>query len=124
MTMNAVSYTHLPQPLFHKNFDLLYQTLANYAHRGYALYIFAESGKQVERLREIMKAQQENNSSIPIQLAAESSSGVGAYLQLQAPSARPATEDAEKGTVKGASIHAGYIDHQLKLCLLYTSRCV
>ena len=112
----SISFDITPQPLFHKNFDLLYQTLANYAHRGYALYIFAESGKQVERLREIMKAQQENNSSIPIQLAAESSSGVGAYLQLQAPSARPATEDAEKGTVKGASIHAGYIDHQLKLC--------
>ena len=112
----SISFDITPQPLFHKNFDLLYQTLTDYAHRGYALYVFAESGKQVERLREIMKAQQENNSSIPIQLATESSNGVGAYLQLQAPSARPATEDAEKGTVKGASIHAGYIDHQLKIC--------
>ena len=112
----SISFDITPQPLFHKNFDLLYQTLADYAHRGYALYVFAESGKQVERLREIMKAQQENNSSIPIPLATESTNGVGAYLQLQAPSARPATEDAEKGTVKGASIHAGYIDHQLKLC--------
>ena len=112
----SISFDITPQPLFHKNFDLLYQTLADYAHRRYALYVFAESGKQVERLREIMKAQQENNSSIPIPLAAESSGGGGAYLQLQAPSARPATEDGEKGTVKGASIHAGYIDHQLKLC--------
>ena len=112
----SISFDITPQPLFHKNFDLLYQTLTDYAHRGYALYVFAESGKQVERLREIMKAQQENNSSTPIQLAAESSNGVGGYLQLQAPSARPATEDGEKGTVKGASIHAGYIDHQLKLC--------
>lgn len=112
----SISFDITPQPLFHKNFDLLYQTLADYAHRGYALYVFAESGKQVERLREIMKAQQENNSSIPIPLAEESSNGVGGYLQLQAPRARPATEDGEKGTVKGASIHAGYIDHQLKLC--------
>lgn len=112
----SISFDITPQPLFHKNFDVLYQTLTDYAHRGYALYVFAESGKQVERLREIMKAQQENNSSTPIQLAEESSNGVGGYLQLQAPSARPATEDGEKGTVKGASIHAGYIDHQLKLC--------
>ena len=112
----SISFDITPQPLFHKNFDLLYQTLADYAHRGYALYVFAESGKQVERLREIMKAQQENNSSTPIQLATESSNGGGGYLQLQSPSARPATEDGEKGTVKGASIHAGYIDHQLKIC--------
>ena len=112
----SISFDITPQPLFHKNFDLLYQTLADYAHRGYALYVFAESGKQVERLREIMKAQQENNSSTPIPLAAESSNGVGGYLQLQSPSALPATEEGEKGTVKGASIHAGYIDHQLKIC--------
>ena len=112
----SISFDITPQPLFHKNFDLLYQTLADYAHRGYALYVFAESGKQVDRLREIMKAQQENNSSTPIPLAAESSNGGGGYLQLQSPSARPATEEGEKGTVKGASIHAGYIDHQLKIC--------
>ena len=42
-----------PQPLFHKNFDLLQQSLEDYMLRGYRLYILADSGKQNERLREI-----------------------------------------------------------------------
>lgn len=42
-----------PQPLFHKNFELLGQTLADYQLQGYTLYILADSAKQNERLRDI-----------------------------------------------------------------------
>ena len=41
------------QPLFHKNFDLLTNTCADYQRRGYHLYILADSKKQQERLRDI-----------------------------------------------------------------------
>ena len=47
-----------PQPLFHKNFDLLAQTLSDYAGRGYATYICSDSDKQLERLREILHSSQ------------------------------------------------------------------
>ena len=43
-----------PQPLFHKNFDLLSQTLEDYLLQGYKFYILADSAKQIERLKEIL----------------------------------------------------------------------
>ncbi len=43
-----------PQPLFHKNFDLLSKTLEDYMLQGYQLYILADSAKQTERLKEIL----------------------------------------------------------------------
>ena len=42
-----------PQPQFHKNFDLLQQSLEQYLSDGYQLCILADSKKQLERLRDI-----------------------------------------------------------------------
>jgi len=42
------------QPLFHKNFDLLQQTFADYLSQGYKIYICADSQKQNERLKDIL----------------------------------------------------------------------
>lgn len=42
------------QPLFHKNFDLLKQSLEDLQLKGYRLYILADSAKQTERLKEIL----------------------------------------------------------------------
>ena len=41
------------QPLFHKNFDLLIQSLQDYMLKGYRLYMLADSQKQNERLKDI-----------------------------------------------------------------------
>ena len=41
------------QPLFHKNFVLLKETLSDYLLQGYRLYILADSRKQQQRLRDI-----------------------------------------------------------------------
>jgi transcription-repair coupling factor (superfamily II helicase) len=43
-----------PQPLFHKNFELLSQTLNDYSAKGYKTYILSDSEKQQERLKEIL----------------------------------------------------------------------
>ena len=43
-----------PQPLFHKNFDLLKKSLEDYLLMGYKVYILADSIKQQERLKEII----------------------------------------------------------------------
>ena len=43
-----------PQPLLHKNFDLLRQTFSDYQSKGYHLYVLADSQKQLERLKEIL----------------------------------------------------------------------
>ena len=42
-----------PQPQFHKNFDLLQQSLEQYLADGYQLCILADSKKQLERLKDI-----------------------------------------------------------------------
>ena len=44
-----------PQPLFHKNFDLLIETFSDYIKRNYKIYILADSPKQQDRLRGILE---------------------------------------------------------------------
>jgi len=48
-----ISFHTTPQPLFHKNFDLLRQALEDYLLQGYKIYILADSVKQQERLKDI-----------------------------------------------------------------------
>ena len=52
-----ISFHTSAQPLFHKNFDLLRQSLEDYRLRGYRLFVLADSRKQIERLKEIMAEQ-------------------------------------------------------------------
>ena len=49
----TIKFNTTPQPLFHKNFQLLAQSLEDYLLKGYALYILADSEKQTRRLRDI-----------------------------------------------------------------------
>ena len=49
----AISFHITPQPLFHKNFNLLRQSLDDFLLRGYRLYILADSAKQQQRLKDI-----------------------------------------------------------------------
>ncbi len=49
----TITFHISPQPQFHKNFDLLQQSLEMYLADGYQLCILADSQKQLERLRDI-----------------------------------------------------------------------
>jgi transcription-repair coupling factor (superfamily II helicase) len=49
----VIDFRTAPQPVFHKNFELLAENLANNIERGYSNYIISENEKQFERLREI-----------------------------------------------------------------------
>ena len=49
----TITFNITPQPLFHKNFDLLTRSLEDYRLMGYKLYILADSEKQTKRLRDI-----------------------------------------------------------------------
>ena len=50
----TITFQISPQPLFHKNFDLLTQTLEDYLLKGYRLFMLADSPKQIERLKDIL----------------------------------------------------------------------
>lgn len=79
-----------PQPLFHKNFELLIRTLEDYLLKGYKLYILADSEKQQKRLRDIFDAQ-----------TASEDSSVASHLPFASVS---------------KTIHEGFVDNQLKAC--------
>lgn len=55
-----------PQPLFHKNFDLLLQTLRNDAAGGKRVFILADSQKQNDRLREIFASKVSESGGAPV----------------------------------------------------------
>lgn len=44
-----------PQPLLHKNFELLAQTFEDLSLKGYRLFMLSDSDKQQERLKEILR---------------------------------------------------------------------
>ena len=51
----TLSFHTTPQPLLHKNFELLRQSFADFQLQGYHLYILADSHKQLQRLQDILQ---------------------------------------------------------------------
>ena len=67
MPQATITFDVTPQPLFHKNFELLISTLSEYLDRGYQLYILADSAKQQQRLRDIFDSMTEQKITfIPV----------------------------------------------------------
>ncbi len=85
-----LSTNNAPQPLFHKNFELLAQTLSDYQMKGYQTFICSDSDKQIERLKEIF-----NNEELNL---------------------KPQISNLKPYFIKGA-IHEGYVDNVLKIVL-------
>ena len=54
------------QPIFHKNFNLVASTLAEWQQRGYALYICSDSVKQTDRLRDIFEERGDAVRFVPV----------------------------------------------------------
>lgn len=55
---SSISFQIAPQPLFHKNFELLTKTLEDYQLQGYTLFILADSLKQQQRLKDIFSSEE------------------------------------------------------------------
>ena len=53
VTASVITFETTPQPLFHKNFELVSQTLTDYIVKGYRIYILTDNPKQGERLEAI-----------------------------------------------------------------------
>ncbi|MDE5561847.1 MAG: transcription-repair coupling factor [Bacteroidaceae bacterium] len=56
-----------PQPVFHKNFNLLTRELLHYQHEGYSIYILADSTKQTDRLASIFHDMQLGINFTPVE---------------------------------------------------------
>lgn len=90
----TISFHTIPQPLFHKNFTLLRQTLEEYLQREYQIYILADSKKQQQRLRDILDE-------------------MGADQERSGANAQRSTIDF---TPIDRTIHEGFVDRDLKAC--------
>jgi transcription-repair coupling factor (superfamily II helicase) len=82
-----IKFDITPQPLFHKNFDLLTQAFEDYILKGYKLYILADSEKQTTRLKDI-------------------------FADMDSPQANSIVFEPVNRT-----IHEGFTDASLKICL-------
>lgn len=61
-----ICFDTIQQPIFHKIFDLLFQTLQGYQAEGYKIYILADSEKQTDRLESIFDDQNTDIRFTPI----------------------------------------------------------
>ena len=57
---SVIEFNTEPQPLFHKNFELVSKTLTEYIVKGYRIYILTDNPKQGERLESIFVERGEN----------------------------------------------------------------
>ena len=101
----TLSFHTAPQPLYHKNFDLLRQSLADYQAKGYHLYILADSQKQLDRLHDILSPQDAELSPLTSHL-----STLNSHLS-------PLNSKLSTLNYISTSLHAGFIDHDQQLCV-------
>ena len=122
----SIEFHISPQPLFHKNFSLLTQTLDDYLLQGYRLYILADSEKQTQRLRDIFDSEElqqmrrkTHNSQLPTLNSQLSNS------QLSNSSSTEPTIQNSKFKTQNSNLpftpvnhtlHEGFADNDLRLC--------
>ena len=111
----TLKFNITPQPLFHKNFDLIQDSLESYMQKGYKLYILADSKKQNERLKEIFDSVDELTSRRVDKLSdADTISPTdtinSSTRQLVNSSTRITFTPVEK------TLHEGFADNDMKVC--------
>ena len=99
----TITFNISPQPLFHKNFELLAQTLEDFLLQGYRLYILADSEKQTRRLKEIF----ESDELRAVRNARHQKSPDSEALSIA---------DDITFTPVDHTLHEGFADADLRLC--------
>ena len=103
-THSRVNFETTPQPVFHKQFDILTEDLKRHIEEGYKVYILAEQQKQLDRLEAIFDSINSGDAAL------NSSEGT-------LNSSKGAFNYAE-GMFIGinATLHEGFVDKGLKIC--------
>lgn len=67
ITIDAtIEFNTYPQPSFHKNFDLISETLHKYIEQGFKIYILSDSEKQQKRLQTIFDDRNDKIDFLPV----------------------------------------------------------
>ena len=89
----VLHFAFRPQPLYHKNFQLVSQSFNQLRADGYRLFVLADSAKQNERLQNI--------------LSSPEATGISSFEAQTAPAFTPILK----------TLHEGFIDDTLRLCV-------
>ncbi len=90
-THSKIEFETSPQPVFHKQFDILTDDIKKHIEDGYKIYILAEQQKQLDRLSAIMSATlNDENGDAPL--------------------------NDEMFIGINATLHEGFVDKGLKIC--------
>ena len=110
----SIHFHTAPQPLFHKNFELVNQEFHRLMDEGYKICIFADSEKQIARLQSILEELGMRNEE---PLARRSQLGINTHSSAE--HSIPHSSFLIPNSViipVNKAIHEGFIDHTLKLC--------
>ncbi len=119
----VLSFSITPQPIFHKNFDLVTQTFTDYLSRGYTLYILADSQKQTDRLKAIFEDSPPKGSppALPVREGAITFENEGLLSSKHSAPSLTGRAGGESSllsfTPVSKTLHAGFADNDLKVCL-------
>ena len=100
---SKIEFDTTPQPVFHKQFDLLTEDIKRHIEDGYKIYILAEQQKQLDRLGAIMEAYP--NPSLK-----------GGAQDTSFPLGEERGEACIFFTGINATLHEGFVDRGLKIC--------
>ena len=93
-THSKIAFDTTPQPVFHKQFDILTDDLKKHIDEGYTIYLLAEQQKQLDRLKAIMSATL-NDGNDDATLNGENG---GLFIGIN------------------STLHEGFVDKGLKIC--------
>ncbi len=82
-----IGFNISPQPVFHKQFDILTEDLRKHIEEGYTVYVLADQQKQLDRLKAIFESLEPSEFSSQISF-----------------------------TPINATLHEGFVDKELKIC--------
>ena len=113
----TITFDTTPQPLFHKNFNLLHRSLEDYVLKGYRLFILADSQKQNERLKEILGARNDAGGGTAAAVeAGHEGAAHGAGAATVAPGQACAPVSGIGFTPVNRTLHEGFADNSLRMC--------
>ena len=110
-THSKIAFDTTPQPVFHKQFDILTDDLKKHIDEGYKIYILAEQQKQLDRLKAIFESLVESTKtkdrpSDSKPLSTLNDSGLSSLSD----------EVAVSFIGINATLHEGFVDKGLKIC--------
>ena len=110
-THSKIAFDTTPQPVFHKQFDILTDDLKKHIDEGYKIYILAEQQKQLDRLKAIFESLVESTKtkdrpSDSKPLSTLNDSGLSSLSD----------EVAVSFIGINSTLHEGFVDKGLKIC--------